>query len=179
MKITVFGSARPVAGDADYEQAYRLGKLIAANGAAAITGGYGGTMSAVSAGASAAGGHVIGVTCRQIRDWSGSKANQWVKEEVLCATLPERIERLIHLCDAAIALPGGPGTLAEISLFWNLAVIDAIPGKPLVMVGSGWKTVFETMRADLGAYAPPENWRLLHYADSVEEAFTAAQQLCQ
>ena len=79
-----------------------------------LTGGYMGSMEAVSRGANEAGGHVIGVTCADIEAWRGSRANAWVKEERRFATLQERLNELILACDAAIALPGGPGTLAEV-----------------------------------------------------------------
>lgn len=171
MKITVFGSARPLPGEPDYEQAYRLGQLIAHAHGTTISGGYAGTMAAVSAGAQSSGGHVIGVTCTQIEAWRPTRANEWVKQEIVCQSLNERIQELILLCDAAIALPGGPGTLAEISLFWNMATIQAIPHKPLVLVGQGWKAVFEAMQTHLNGYTTPVNWQTLQFAETVDEAF--------
>ncbi len=171
MKITVFGSARPLPGEPDYEQAYRLGQLIAHAHGTTITGGYGGTMAAVSAGAQTSGGHVIGVTCTQIEAWRPTRVNEWVKQEIVCQSLNERIQELIQLCDAAIALPGGPGTLAEISLFWNMATIQAIPLKPLVLVGQGWKAVFEAMQTHLNGYTTPVNWQALQFSETVDEAF--------
>ncbi|NCB07654.1 MAG: CPBP family intramembrane metalloprotease [Bacteroidia bacterium] len=82
MKITVFGSARPLPGEPDYEQAYRLGQLIAHAHGTTITGGYGGTMAAVSAGAQTSGGHVIGVTCTQIEAWRPTRVNEWVNQMI-------------------------------------------------------------------------------------------------
>ena len=32
-------------------------------------------------------------------------------------------------CDAAIALPGGPGTLTEIALTWNLMIVAFHPAQ--------------------------------------------------
>ena len=74
MNITVFGGAQPKEGSAAYEEARELGKLLAERGHAVLTGGYMGTMEAVSRGASEAGGHVIGVTCIDIEEWRGSTA---------------------------------------------------------------------------------------------------------
>ena len=127
MNITVFGGAQPKEGMASYEEAYTLGKLLAQSGHAVLTGGYMGTMEAVSRGASEAGGHVIGVTCIDIEEWRKSKPNQWVKEERRKQTLMERLHGLIEGCDAAIALPGGAGTLTEISLMWNLMIVESLP----------------------------------------------------
>ena len=152
MNITVFGSSRPLYGEPDYDQAYQLGKLIAGGGHTAITGGYMGTMEAVSRGAANAGGKVIGVTCLQIETWRNARANNWVSEERKMETLNARLEELICACDAAIALPGGPGTLAEVSLFWNLLTIRAIPARPFALVGPGWHNVLATFKENLGAY---------------------------
>ena len=49
-----------------YAEALALGELLAQRGHTVLTGGYMGTMEAVSDGAAAAGGHVIGVTCDEI-----------------------------------------------------------------------------------------------------------------
>jgi uncharacterized protein (TIGR00725 family) len=171
MNITVFGSSKPVQGEPDYIQAYQLGKLIAENGHVAITGGYKGTMEAVSRGAAEAGGRVIGVTCRQIETWRDAKANPWVGEERKKETLNERLAELILVCDAAIALPGGPGTLAEISLLWNLLVIQAIPTRPFALVGGGWQTVFASFKQNLGIYNGQADWEWLRFAPNVESAF--------
>jgi predicted Rossmann-fold nucleotide-binding protein len=53
-----------------------------------------------------------------------STREQWVKEERKKKTLLSRLQALIEGCDAAIALPGGPGTLTEITLMWNLMIIS-------------------------------------------------------
>ncbi len=56
-----------------YEEARELGKFLAEHGHAVLTGGYMGTMEAVSRGACEAGGHVIGVTCEDIEEWRKTK----------------------------------------------------------------------------------------------------------
>jgi uncharacterized protein (TIGR00730 family) len=154
MNITVFGGANPQPGSPAYTEAYELGKLLAQAGHTVLTGGYIGTMEAVSRGANEAGGHVIGVTCSDIEAWRGTRANAWVQEEHHFATLQERLNELIQACDAAIALPGGPGTLTEIGLTWNLMIIASIPRKPLILVGNGWHQVFEEFFRSLGEYIP-------------------------
>jgi uncharacterized protein (TIGR00725 family) len=63
MKVSVFGGSQPREGDAAYAEAMELGRLLAERGHIVLTGGYIGTMEAVSRGARQAGGHVIGVTC--------------------------------------------------------------------------------------------------------------------
>jgi uncharacterized protein (TIGR00730 family) len=164
MKVTVFGGSQPKPGSPAYTEAYDLGKLLAQTGHTVLTGGYVGTMEAVSRGAHEAGGHVIGVTCEEIERWRAVGANAWVKEERRFATLQERLNELIRDCDAAIALPGGPGTLAEIALTWNLMIVDSIPRKPLILLGKGWQEVFNEMFHSLEELTPTAQRELLQFA---------------
>jgi uncharacterized protein (TIGR00730 family) len=170
MNITVFGGAQPKKDSAAYEEARELGKILAEHGHAVLTGGYYGTMEAVSRGASEAGGHVIGVTCQDIEDWRGSKANAWVKEERKKKTLLERLQALIEGCDAAIALPGGAGTLTEISLMWNLMIVESLPPRPLTLVGSGWQSTFDQFFSEFDTYMPIHQRELLYFAKDVKTA---------
>ncbi|MDP2993622.1 MAG: LOG family protein, partial [Anaerolineales bacterium] len=126
MNITVFGGSQPKEGNASYAEAYELGSLLARAGHTVLTGGYIGTMEAVSRGAAEAGGHVIGVTCADIEAWRPVRPNAWVQEQRRFATLQERLNELVLACDAAIALPGGPGTLTEIALTWNLMIVHSM-----------------------------------------------------
>lgn len=169
MNVTVFGGTKPRPGDPAYAEAVQLGALLARAGHTAITGGYMGTMEAVSRGASEAGGHVIGVTCQEIEDWRGGKANTWVREERKVQTLQERMILMMDLADAVIALPGGIGTLAEIALLWNRMVIEASPRKPLVLVGSGWQATLREL-SELDGYFPPAHLQLLECVGTVGEA---------
>jgi uncharacterized protein (TIGR00730 family) len=173
MKISVFGGSQPKEGSASYEEARELGRLLAERGHTVLTGGYIGTMEAVSRGASEAGGHVIGVTCTEIENWRAIRANAWVKEEWKRTTLLERLESLIRGCDAALALPGGPGTLTEISLMWNMMIIGALPRRPLILIGEGWEGVFEELFERLGTYSPPIQRELLHFASDASAAVAA------
>ena len=170
MNITVFGGAQPKEGTASYEEALLLGKLLAQRGHAVLTGGYMGTMEAVSRGACEAGGHVIGVTCIDIEEWRKTKPNQWVKEERRKQSLIERLQALIKGCDAAIALPGGAGTLAEISLMWNLMIVESLPPRPLTLIGRGWQSTFDRFFDEFESYMPIRQRELLYFADDVKTA---------
>ena len=170
MNITVFGGAHPSEGSAAYEEARELGKLLAERGHAVLTGGYMGTMEAVSRGASEAGGHVIGVTCVDIEEWRGSKPNPWVKEERRKKSLIERLQALIEGCDAAIALPGGAGTLTEISLMWNLMIVESLPPRPLILIGSGWQSTFDQFFKEFYTYMPIRQQELLFFAKDEKTA---------
>lgn len=170
MNITIFGGSQPQPGTTAYDEAYRLGKMLAERGHAVLTGGYIGTMEAASKGANEAGGHVIGVTCAEIENWRPIGANAWVKEERRQKMLVERLNGLVTGCDAAIALPGGPGTLTEIALMWNLMIVESLPRRPLVLVGDGWQAVFHQVFQSTGEYTSASAKELLLFAEDVESA---------
>ena len=170
MNITVFGGAQPKEGSTAYEEARELGSLLAQRGHSVLTGGYMGTMEAVSRGACEAGGHVIGVTCEDIETWRKTSANQWVNEERRKKSLIERLQALIDGCDAAIALPGGAGTLAEISLMWNLMIVESLPPRPLILVGRGWQSTFDQFFKEFYTYMPVRQQELLYFAEDVKTA---------
>jgi uncharacterized protein (TIGR00730 family) len=169
--VTVFGGSLPKPGDLAYREAQRLGSLLGEAGYTVLTGGYIGTMEAVSRGAAEAGGNVIGVTCEEIEAWRPGRANPWVTEEMRFQTLRERLFALIDTANAAIALPGGPGTLTEISLMWNQMITRSLPLRPLILVGSGWKATFEGFFTHLGKYIPAAQQELLEFSPDVEDAF--------
>ena len=170
MRISVFGSSQSREGDTAYSEAIGLGRLLAERGHTVLTGGYIGTMEAVSRGAKEAGGHVIGVTCEDIETWRKVKANAWVMEEIKKKTLEERLHALIHESDAALALPGGPGTLTEISLMWNLMIVESLHRRPLILIGDGWQSVFDQLFKGLDAYVPAHQREILKFAKDAQTA---------
>lgn len=171
MKITVFGGSSPVPGETAYDQAYELGKLIGQAGFSVLTGGYIGTMEAVSKGATETGGHVIGVTCDQIEAWRAVSPNMWIQEELRFATLEERMYALIENCDAALVLPGGIGTVAEFAVMWNQMQVQAIPIRPLIFVGQVWQEMIDHFYEQLGEYVPEKYRSLVTFSPDVEGAF--------
>ena len=176
MFTTVFGSASPLPGQPAYEEARRLGELLAKAGHTVLTGGYMGTMEAASRGAAEAGGHVIGVTCLEIENWRKAKANQWVGEERSFPTLRERMYNLIDTCDAALALPGGIGTLAEISAMWSQMQTNSMPIRPLILIGDGWQRTFDQLFDSQSANINQAHRQLLSFVPDIVSALDLLQQ---
>lgn len=170
MKVSVFGSANLKLSPEAENQAVLLGKLLGAQGFSVLTGGYTGTMEAVSHGANEAGAKVIGVTCDEIEAYRPIGPNRWITEEWRCKTFRERLDKLVESCDAAIALPGGLGTMVEIGLTWNHLVIHTISPKPLILLGSGWQNTMETFFNDLGEYVSPTSRGYLSFAPDPKSA---------
>ncbi len=118
--VTVFCGSKPGA-DARYESdAALLGKLIAEAGLKLVYGGGNkGMMSAVANAALQNGGEVTGVIPEILVQWE--QQHTGLTELIVTATIHQRKKLLYELCDAAIVLPGGYGTLDELfeMLTWN------------------------------------------------------------
>lgn len=168
--VTVFGGSSPKPGSEAYQQAYRLGKLLADAGFTAQTGGYIGTMEAVSQGAAESGGHVIGVTCDEIERWRPIGPNPWVKQELRRPTLRQRLFTLIDSCDAALALPGGIGTLAEIALMWAELQIQAAASRPLILIGEAWEGTFRELFTSQEEYIAEQDYQIIQFTPDVDAA---------
>lgn len=166
--IAVFGSSSPQPDSMPYAEARRLGQLLAEAGFAVATGGYGGTMAAVSRGAAEVGGRVIGVTSSQIEKWRPIPANEWVAEEIKYDTLSDRLLHLVKQYQGMIALPGGIGTLSEVSLAWSLMQTGEAPQRPLVLLGPLWRETVRTYAQ--GEYIRPRDMDLIYLANSAETA---------
>jgi uncharacterized protein (TIGR00730 family) len=147
--ITVFGGSRVEPETDEYRAALELGRALARRGLAVVTGGYNGVMEAVSRGAKESGGHVIGVTVDVIARNFERVPNAYLDQEVRTAQLLERIDKMVELGAGYVVLPGGAGTLAELGIVWNLALLGALHDKPLVVVGQGWERVLYTMIDEL------------------------------
>ena len=158
--VAIFGSSRTEPGSPEWIEAEKAGTRCAGAGLAVITGGYGGTMEAVSKGAALAGGRVIGVTAAELfRDRSG--ANTYVTEEIPSKTLTDRIGILTELASGAIALPGSIGTAAELVVAWNMHHIARLSGgsrKPTAAVGNGWRQVSLLFADGIGAFMGDIEW---------------------
>jgi len=150
--------------------------LLGQAGYTVQTGGYIGSMEAVSRGAAESSGRVIGVTCEEIERWRPVRANPWVQEERRFATLRERLHFLIEENDAALALPGGPGTLTEIMLMWNLLLVEALAPRPLILIGPGWQEVFRQFYRSFDSYIPTNQRTWLQFAPDVDAAIERLRQ---
>ena len=166
--VCVFGSALVEAGSKPYEEARRIGSLLACAGYRVCSGGYGGTMEGVSRGAKEAGGSTIGITT----SWcSQREANRWIDEEVRTDTYLERLTKLIATGDAYLAVHGGVGTLTEISLVWSLLQTHSLELRPFVLLRHPWQALLTLTRESL--ITRPSDLIIPSLADSPEDAVQA------
>jgi len=164
--VTVFGSSRPLEGDADYEEARVLGRALARHGFSICSGGYGGVMEAVSRGAKDASGKTYGVTADFFKN---AKLNAWVDLEVRMKTWEERLFELIRCADAFVACKGGTGTLVELAVVWEMLNKSVMNAKPFAVLGTFWEPVLDRVRqVELGQPGPcgEANGRLVYVATS-------------
>jgi uncharacterized protein (TIGR00730 family) len=164
MIISVFGGASPKPEEPAYQEAQKLGYMRGKSGHTLLTGGYIGVMEAVSRGGSEAGARVIGATCGQIEQSHGRHPNPYLNEIWRFETLQERLFALVQRCDAAVAMPGGVGTLAEISIMWNEMIIKSIPPRPLILFGNCWQITFENFLEQFQTYISEHDRKLIQYA---------------
>ena len=164
--MAVFGSSQTDPGSADWEHAQRAGERLARAGLDVITGGYGGTMEAVSRGAAEAGGHVVGVTAPDLFP-GRSSANPYVHELIEASSLAGRIDLMMRRSAATLALPGSIGTAAELLISWNTNHIVRRSGGtpfPAAAVGPGWRAVGRALVDVVGAVEADIFW-----ADTVDD----------
>lgn len=171
MKVAIFGGAAAQPGESVYEETRRLGALLGRHGHVVMTGGYAGVMRAASQGCSEAGGHVIGITCAQIEQLRGAKANEWVAEEIHYETLRDRMYALIDSCDAAVVMPGGVGTMCELMVMWNETILSGNSPRPLIAVGSEWTATLSQFIDSLGAYIGLKERGFITLVPDIDTAF--------
>lgn len=144
-KVCIFGSYKDLS-KKEKAEIVRLGKLLAQVGLTVISGGFGGTMEDISRGAKSAGGKTIGVTWYKWEKPLYKGANEFVDEEIVADSLFERIEIMLKKADAFIVLPGGTGTLLELSAVLEHLNKGLIEPKPIIMLGDFWKPALTCLK---------------------------------
>jgi uncharacterized protein (TIGR00730 family) len=152
--VTVFGSARVNESSPVYEQAREIGRSLAREGWAVITGGGPGVMEAANRGCQEAGGLSIGCNIELPQEQS---LNPYVDLAIEFRYFFARKTMFVKYADAFVIMPGGFGTLDELFEALTLIQTGRIRHFPVVLVGSEyWSGLLtwarETLLAD-GAVA--------------------------
>ena len=142
--ITIFGPGESEPESPLYQDAERLGALLADAGFGIVNGGYEGVMEAVSKGAHSAGGRVIGVTA-EVYFARGKAANAFINKEIKVKSAIDRMMELLDLADAFVACGISPGTLSEISIAWDFMEKQFIEKKPCILIGEEWKKLCDIL----------------------------------
>jgi uncharacterized protein (TIGR00730 family) len=118
--IAVYCGSSPGNDPIYLDAATAVGRRLAERGIAVVYGGgHVGLMGAVADGAMRAGGQVTGVIPRSLQQREDSTGQ--LTELILVETMHERKTIMADRANAFLALPGGPGTLEEITEQWTWA----------------------------------------------------------
>ncbi|MBA3746245.1 MAG: TIGR00730 family Rossman fold protein [Solirubrobacterales bacterium] len=132
--IGVFGSARTKTEHPDYARAEQVGRRLAEEGFAVITGGGPGAMEAANRGAREAGALSIGLNIDL--PFEHGRAHEWVDRSLDFHYFFTRKVMFVRYANAFVALPGGFGTFDELFEALCLIQTEKIRSFPLILVGT-------------------------------------------
>lgn len=170
--ITVFCGSISACPQAYHDLADHVGRTIARQGRTLVYGsGSRGLMGEVAKGAQAEGGYVIGINAER---FAGSKYTLDIDEYILKPTMQDRKVELIRLGEGCIALPGGIGTLDEITEIFSLAQLG-IADKPFGLLNMDHffdGLITQVERAYRDGFLKEKDWKRLHVAEDIETLLT-------
>jgi uncharacterized protein (TIGR00730 family) len=149
-RVSIFGSARTAPGVFPYDEVKRLAADLTLMGCDIITGGGPGLMQAANEGAAAAGtgatGRSVGVRVELPFE---QEVNSFVGEVYEHKTFFSRLHHFMIASDAFVVVPGGIGTLLELSMVWQLLQVRKLHATPLIVVGKIWGELVDWARAHM------------------------------
>ncbi|WP_158726738.1 TIGR00730 family Rossman fold protein [Tomitella fengzijianii] len=168
--VSIFGSARVGETSDIYRDTRRLaGKFVDA-GYAVITGGGPGVMEAGNRGATDADGLSVGLGIELPHEQG---MNRWVELGLNFRYFFTRKTMFVKYSQAFVCMPGGFGTLDELSEALTLVQTGKITRFPIVLVGSAfWEGLVSWLREVLVAEGmiDPVDLDLIHVTDSLDDA---------
>lgn len=174
--VTIFGSAR-LSQDSKYcKMAYNLGRMLAENGHAVITGGGPGIMEAASHGAYEIGGRTIGLNITLAHE---QHPNPYLTD---CVTFEYFFARKVSLAMAAkvfVFMPGGFGTMDELSEVLCLMQEKKMPKMPVFLIGEDYWKGFDKMIGKMIALKliNPTDTGIFKITDHLSEVVDAANKI--
>jgi len=146
--VTFFGSARFKEGDRWYEEARKLGKMLAEEGYGVVTGGGPGIMQAGNQGAMEGKGDSIGINIKLPAE---QRINPYVQKSAAFHYFFVRKLMLSYAARAYVFFPGGLGTLDEAFEILTLIQTKKISSTiPVVMVGKEfWSPIHSWLREEI------------------------------
>ena len=167
--VTVFGSARMVPSNPNYEAAVEIAKGLAKHNLAIITGGGPGIMEAANKGALAARGKSVGLNIELPHE---QKGNRFANIPINFHYFFSRKVCFVKYSIAFVFMPGGFGTLDEFFEVLTLVQTRRIPEFPLILFGREyWKGLIRWMKSQMqeNAFISPGDLDLFTITDSPQE----------
>ena len=173
-RVTVFGSARLKPGTTAYDAVKKLAAELTKMGCDIISGGGPGLMQAANEGAHS-------VQPKSLKRSVGirielpfeQEVNPFVGQAYEHRTFFSRLHHFMIVSDAFVVVPGGVGTLLELSIAWQLLQVRKLYNTPLILVGQMWAGLVEwardTMLQEGNELASPEDMTIPRCVSTIEE----------
>jgi uncharacterized protein (TIGR00730 family) len=169
--VSVFGSARTKNGTHYYKLAEEIAFKLTRSGYGVISGGGPGIMEAANRGAKAGGGKSVGLNIELPFE---QKPNPYIDADKLISFKYFFVRKVIFLkySQGFVALPGGFGTLDELSEALTLIQTNKVAKFPIILVGTHyWKGIIDWFRNVVLAEnnISPEDMNLFSVVDNADE----------
>jgi uncharacterized protein (TIGR00730 family) len=174
--ITIYGAARLKAGDKLYAQTQEIARRLGELGFNIITGGGPGIMEAGNKGALEAGVASIGLNIELPEEQA---LNPYTTKSIVFHHFFVRKVMLVKYATAFVMMPGGLGTLDELSEVLTLMQTHKIKPFPVVLFDSKyWKGFLEWLHSQTLArgFVSEGDFDLLRVCDTPDEAIQTVQQ---
>lgn len=173
-RVTIFGSARLQPGTPAYESVKQLAAGLTEMGCDIISGGGPGLMQAANEGALSVDPQALHRSVGIRIDLPFEQAvNPYVGKAYGHGTFFSRLHHFMIASDAFVVVPGGIGSLLEMSLAWQLLQVQRLHNTPLILIGKMWESLVEWgrewMLREGSELASPEDFDIPRCAASVEE----------
>ena len=178
-RVAFFGDADLKSTDLTFKLAKDTAKLLAENDYIIVDGGGPGIMLAATEGAKLGGGPVEVSVIDEDREpgnYEGTnKINLRNADKIVeTSNIEKRTKKLIELADAFVIFKGGTGTLAEMSMVWELAKFEYGHHEPIIFVGKEWREIVAVIEKNMN-YEEKEK-RVVTTVETSEEVLRALEQ---
>ncbi|MDO8786146.1 MAG: TIGR00730 family Rossman fold protein [Syntrophales bacterium] len=175
--VSMFGSARVQPGDSAYDLAVEIARLLVKNGFNVMSGGGPGVMEAANKGAAEAGGRSAGLNIQLPYE---QKPNPYANVRLDFRYFFIRKVMFVKYAVAYVILPGGFGTLDELSEAITLIQTRRIKPFPVILVGRNyWKGLLDWLRktACPGGMISPADMDIIQVIDEPEKIVQAIKKI--
>ena len=177
MRICVYCSSSSAVGEGFNQAARELGRLMAARGHVLVYGGGNvGLMGEIARAVKSSGGYVLGIIPRRFVEFE--LAFEEADELIVTESMAERKALMEDHAEAFIALPGGFGTLEELSQVITLKQLDYVHGPIVLLNTEGFYHHLLAHFEELFRlhFAKPQYRQLYYVADRPGEAIDHIEQ---
>ncbi len=167
--VTIYGSAVVTPDQPDYQNAKQIAYLLGKQGFNIVTGGGPGMMEAANLGASEAGVKSVGLNIALPQE---QKCNAYTNLNITFNHFFVRKVMLVKYATAFVIMPGGLGTLDEVTEVLTLIQTNKIKPFPVILFNSGyWRGFLDWLQTTVltPGYISESDLRLLRISDQPDD----------